>query len=156
MQRHTNSSPLVRQPASRKGKRFSLPEQLEARTMLSAYLVTSNADDGSAGTLRDAIKQVNLGNFSQIDFGFSSPTTITLTSALNKVTHSVLINGTKDVSGNALVTLCSNGSVLNGLVIDAAGVTVKNLSIWGFSGAGGPGLGGGGSVSYRASATAFT
>ena len=138
MQRNTISSQVVRQPASRRSRfgRFSLPEQLEARTMLSAYLVTSNADDGSAGTLRDAIKQVNLGNFSQIDFGFSTPTTITVSSALDKVTHAVLINGTKDASGHAMVTLRGNGSVINGLVIDAPGVTVQNLSIGGFSGAG--------------------
>ncbi len=137
MQRHVIPS-FVRQTSSRRKASGGLgvTEQLEARTMLSAYLVTNSADDGSAGTLRDAIKQVNLGNFSQIDFAFSTPTTITVTSALDKVTHSVLINGPKDASGNAMVTLRGNGSVLNGLVIDAAGVTVQNLSIGGFSGAG--------------------
>ena len=61
-------------------RRFSLPEMLEARLMMSAYPVISNADSG-AGTLRDAIQQVNLGNYDEIDFSFSSPTTIALGSA---------------------------------------------------------------------------
>jgi parallel beta-helix repeat protein len=115
---------------------MSVPEMLEARTMLSAYVVTSSADDGSAGTLRDAIKQVNLGNFDEIDFTFASPTTITLNAALDNVTSAVLINGTKDASGNAMVSLRGAAGVSNGLVIDVAAVTVKDLSVGSFSGAG--------------------
>jgi parallel beta-helix repeat protein len=137
-QRRTISTETVRQPGSRRrlSGQVSLPELLETRTLLSAYLVTSNADDGSVGTLRDAIKQVNLGSVSEIDFGFSTPTTITLGSSLDKITHAVLINGTKDASGNALVTLHGSVGAANGLVIDASSVTVKDLSIGGFSGAG--------------------
>src|SRR5690242_11762575 len=65
-------------PRACKAARFTLPELLEARTLLSSYLVTSNADDGSAGTLRDAMAQVNLGNYSEIDF--AGPMTIALSS----------------------------------------------------------------------------
>ena len=58
--------------------------------------------------------------------------------------HAVLINGTKDSSGNALVTLDGGGSVANAFVVDAAGVTIKNLAIGHFSGAGVVLEGGGG------------
>src|SRR5579884_2643980 len=51
---------------------------------IATYVVTSTADDGSAGTLRDAINHVNAGNDTEIDFHIAGTgvQTINLTSAL--------------------------------------------------------------------------
>ena len=37
-------------------------------THVGPYLVTKTTDDGTTGTLRDAINQVNGGNYNEIDF----------------------------------------------------------------------------------------
>src|SRR5581483_9751182 len=70
-------------------RRASRPrlEALEDRWLLSAYVVTSTADDGSAGTLRDAINQANSSGstITEIDFNIGttgSAQTISPTSAL--------------------------------------------------------------------------
>jgi len=136
--RSSSKSRIARTPATRKiaQRQFSLPELLEARTMLSAYTVNSTLDDGSVEhTLRYAVAQVNAGFFDEIDFQFASAGTITLDSSLT-VTQPVLINGTKDASKNALVTLDGGFTTDSALVINAAGVTVKNLAITNFSDAG--------------------
>ena len=55
---------------------------LEGRALLSNFMVTSTADDGSANTLRWAINQANASNGNDtIDFSskFNAPQTITLT-----------------------------------------------------------------------------
>ncbi|HSZ57077.1 MAG TPA: hypothetical protein VK797_15525, partial [Tepidisphaeraceae bacterium] len=138
-QRHFRNSSLSAQLAVRsvrRARRFSLPEKLESRTLLSAYVVSSNADDGSTGTLRDAITQVNAGLYNEIDF--AGPMTIAVSSALPKLTQSVTINGPVDSAGHPEVELTPTtpGTVASGLEADAAGVTIKGLSIVGFSGAG--------------------
>src|SRR5205823_6085028 len=46
-------------------------EQLETRLLPATYLVNSTADSGT-GTLRDAINQVNAGDYDVIDFNIST------------------------------------------------------------------------------------
>jgi hypothetical protein len=64
-------------------RRRLVPElaRLEKRELLSTFDVTSTADDGSAGTLRQAIAEANAATSpSTIDFQLgSTPATITLT-----------------------------------------------------------------------------
>lgn len=110
-----------------------VPELLETRILLSAYLVTSNADDGSAGTLRDAVAQVNLGNYSEIDF--AGPTNITVTSGL-QVTNPVTIKGATDGSGDPAVVIDGGNAVVNGLELDGANSAVSGLVIDNFTGDG--------------------
>src|SRR5579871_473464 len=104
-------------PASRQGKTHQhspwrkrlLLEALEERIVLSPinYVVTSTADSG-AGTLRDAITQINAGNPSytkEIDFAIGtvgSAQTISPASSLPAITTSgVYINGlSQGGSGN--------------------------------------------------------
>jgi len=89
-------------------------EALEDRTLLTACVVTTTADNGDntnpiAGSLRDAINQVNAGTYNEIDFnitaasdaagggtGFNATTgiaTIQPPTALLSITNSVIING---------------------------------------------------------------
>ena len=72
-------------------------QQLEDRRLLSLYTVTSLADDGSSGTLRSIIQQVNNDTSPDtIDFNLpgSAPYVIQPTSALPAITNSVTIDGT--------------------------------------------------------------
>src|SRR5690242_2140753 len=72
-------------------------EALEDRWLLSTYIVTSTADTGGTGTLRDAINQANLGKYTEIDFNIGTPgsgQTINLSSQLPTLTaNGVFING---------------------------------------------------------------
>ncbi|HKI34829.1 MAG TPA: hypothetical protein VKA46_23430, partial [Gemmataceae bacterium] len=111
--RHAFRCPLGRRPVPRR----LWVEVLEDRTLLSPYLVTTTADSG-AGSLRDAITQVNADishalyaspsnpSVDEIDFtitaasdtggGYNSATgvaTITPLSALPVITNAVLIDG---------------------------------------------------------------
>lgn len=137
MQRRS-SNKSYRSTSARKGvRRFTLPELLEARTMLSAYHVTTSAD-GGAGSLRDAITQINLLNspdVDTIDFAMIDGTMISLGSPLPKLTHAVSIDGL-DTLSNTRVRLDGGSSVLNGLEVDAANVTIKRMSVTNFAGAG--------------------
>src|SRR5947209_13682863 len=77
------------------GQRLAI-ERLELRVLLSAYVVTSSADAGS-GSLRDAIAQVNVGQFNEIDFDIQAGglRTIAVASSLPAITAAfVTIDGT--------------------------------------------------------------
>src|SRR5690242_6042936 len=97
--RPQRSSPRRNNPARRTARRFTLPEMLEARMLMSAstYTVTSSADSG-AGTLRDAISQVNQGLVNEILFDTSAAgmngNLITLNSALPTIMSPVQILAT--------------------------------------------------------------
>jgi titin len=100
--------------------------------------VTSTADSG-AGTLRDAITQVNLGKDSEIDFAIGakgSAQTINLTSgALTPITHAVYINGQSQGGvGNTTPLITVNGAAVDlvGLDLLASGCKVSGLLIEGF------------------------
>jgi hypothetical protein len=135
-------------------------EALEERTLLSAYLVTTTAD-GGAGSLRDAVTQVNADtsyalyaspsnpNVDEIDFnitaasdtggGYNPATgraTITLGGGELLLTNGVIING----PGTSLLAISGNAKsrvfeVAPAATATLSGVTVEN----GFSGADGGG-----------------
>ncbi len=106
------------------------------------YTVTSTADDGSAGTLRDAINQVNTGKYNEIDFNIGtsgSAQTINLASQLPTLTASgVYINGlSQGGSGNTtqLITLngTNAGSSSDGLLLTGSNCMVSGLIVESFN-----------------------
>jgi titin len=126
--------PLRKPPACRRPNL----EALEDRWLLSTYVVTSTADSG-AGTLRDAITQVNLGKDSEIDFAIGakgSAHTINLTSGtLPNITHAVYINGQSQGGvGNTTPLITVNGAAVGSVGLDlvASDCKVSGLLIEGF------------------------
>jgi hypothetical protein len=126
-------------------------EALEDRLAPAAFIVTSTADDGTAGTLRWAITQANADtDFSSvINFNIASSgvQTIQVGSSssypgqpLPAITHSVTIDGTTEggYSGTPLIVLDGTqaGSGSNGLTLQAGNSTVKGLAIGDFSASG--------------------
>jgi hypothetical protein len=131
---------LARRQGEWRSRQRPVLEALEDRWLLAAYLVTSTADSG-AGTLRDAITQVDAGSYNEIDFKIGtvgSTQTISVVSALPKITSAVFINGlTQGGVGNAtrLITLnCvpNVGSGLDGLLLAASNCSISGLLIEGF------------------------
>jgi len=119
-------------------------EVLEDRWLLSTYTVTSTADDGSAGTLRDAINQANMAGstITEIDFKIGtsgSAQTLSLKSQLPELVASgVFINGlSQGGSSNTkrLITLDGTkaGSGSNGLPLGGSGCIVSGLIIQHFN-----------------------
>jgi titin len=119
-------------------------ESLEGRWLLSTYVVISTADDGSQGTLRDAINQANAAGstITEIDFNIAtvgSSQSINLTSQLPTLTASgIFINGlSQGGSGSTtqLITLdgsnAASGS--DGLLLQGTNCTVSGLIIENFS-----------------------
>jgi hypothetical protein len=111
------------------------------------YTVTSVADDGSAGTLRDAINQVNSGAATTINFDFhllgAAPYTITLGSDLPTIaplTGTIVINGYSEpassqgtiASRTISVQINGNNTATNGLNINASNIEVSGLAIYSF------------------------
>jgi hypothetical protein len=103
-----------------------------------AYVVSSIADDGSTGTLRDAINQVNAGKYTEIDFHIAGTgvQTINLTSALPALTASgAFINGQSEsqfqglTSRSPLLSLngADAGSSSDGLLLQGSNCTVSGL-----------------------------
>ena len=101
--------------------------------------VTSTLDAG-AGSLRDAITQVNAGTFNLINFNITgaAPYTITLLSDLPTITKSVVIDGYSQTGsfqgaiGSRTITLEINGNLTasKGLDINASNVTIDGLAIY--------------------------
>ncbi len=108
------------------------------------YIVTSMADDGTPGTLRDAITKVNTGADNVIDFDFSlfgaGPYTITLFSDLPTLAApgAVLINGYSEPSSVAgtisarSITVQIDGALTatKGLDLNSSNVTICGLAIY--------------------------
>jgi hypothetical protein len=148
---NTRVTDMRKQPSIRKGvssvarssrprPRFSLPELLEGRMLLSAYVV-SNTDDSGAGSLRDAINSVNADpTASTITFAIGAGVqTITPGSALPALTQQVTIDGTAPSSfpdQKIVLSGLSAGAGANGLELDAANSVINGLVIGGFSGSG--------------------
>ncbi|MHB8646480.1 MAG: beta strand repeat-containing protein [Thermomicrobiales bacterium] len=106
--------------------------------------VTSAADDGSPGTLRYAINQVNNVVCNTINFSIGSgPQTIVLGSALPGIFSPVVVDGTTQ-PGYSVVPLIevrgNNAQGMRGLIIAGGNSTVKGMSVTGFGGAGGVGI----------------
>ena len=116
---------------------------LEERCLLSVYTVTDPSDDGSSGTLRSIIEQVNSDTTPDtIDFNLpgSAPYVIQLTSALPEITNSVTIDGTSQpgYAGKPIVELNGSqaGGGSNGLQLEVGNVTIQGLIIDQFNGNG--------------------
>jgi hypothetical protein len=103
-------------------------EVLEDRYLLSAYVVTSNAESGT-GTLSDAINQVNAGNYNEIDFQIGaagSAQTISLSGVLPAITaNNVYVNGLSQ-GGTQLITL--SGLVSSGEDVNGDGLQIKGTN----------------------------
>jgi hypothetical protein len=113
-------------------RRRLVPElaRLEKRELLSTFDVTSTADDGSAGTLRQAIAEANAATSpSTIDFQLPSmPATITLTRgqlSLSNKSAAITIDGPGadllSISGNHLSTVMA---VYSGVTALLSGLTI--------------------------------
>src|SRR6185312_5315429 len=118
---------------------FFLSEPLEPRRLLSTtWLVTTTADDGSAGTLRNAVQYSTAGDtiqFSPQVFPAGSTRTITLNGSSLDINHDLTIQGptnaTVVVSGNQLATV---------FFVGIATASISNLQITGGKGQDGGGI----------------
>jgi len=115
-------------------------ETLEKRTLLSGYVVTSTADDGSSGTLRWAIQQANTAGGNQtITFASSltssAPATIDLNGSPLEISGNITING----PGQNLLAIDGGGksnifTVDSGSTAEIENLTVKDGYIDGYGG----------------------
>ena len=112
-------------------------------------VTVTNTGDGSPGSLRDAINQVNLNATgpNEIDFAIQGTgvQTITPGSALPAITAPVFINGysqpgsspnTLDVGDNAVIGIALDGGQSGGsqgLVVSGGAVTIRGLAIGDFA-----------------------
>jgi hypothetical protein len=120
--------------------------QLEERLLLATFTVVNTLDDGSTGSLRWAINQVNARNGSgvnTINFNLTGagPFTISPQSPLPAITHPVLIDGYSQpgsspntLSGgeNAIIRIQlsgANAGFSSGLEVIAGDTTVRGLAI---------------------------
>ena len=132
--------------SSRRRRHVPCVQLLEQRVLLSnTYTVTNTLDDGSVGSLRWAIEQVDHdtgGGADTIDFNISGtgPFVIRPTTPLPAITNPVLINGysqpgsspnAQKTSDNAVLQIVLDGSQFfgDGLEINAPGCTVQGLVI---------------------------
>lgn len=133
----TTKRRLVR---ARRGDRRPWIEFLEPRVLLTAYVVSSPADDGGTGTLRWAIAQVN-ANAGPSAIQFAIPGTgvqrIALLSPLPMITKPVLIDGTTEpnYAGHPLIQIDGSaaGSSCDGLVLAGGQSVVQGLIVSRFS-----------------------
>ena len=116
---------------------------MERRFLLTSYVVQSTADDGSAGTLRWAILQVNANSgpgVIKFDIPGMGVERIAVHSPLPVITNPVSIDGTTEPSyaGVPLIQIDGSGAGLDcaGLVISGGQSVVKGLVVSGFSAAG--------------------
>src|SRR5271157_4210718 len=82
---------------ARRRPRLPGVEPMEPRVLLATWTVQNPADDGSAGTLRWAIAQVNSGTGPgtiEFDLPGSGVQVITLGSPLPEITNPLVIDGT--------------------------------------------------------------
>ena len=120
--------------------------RLEDRVLLSTFTVTNTLDNAKTGSLRWAITQVNADKsktVDTIDFNIpgTGPFTISPSSALPAITHSVFINGysqphsssnTAPDSDNAVILIQLSGTsagFADGLQLIASNSTVSGLAI---------------------------
>ena len=117
-------------------------ERLESRLCLSSYVVSSLLDDGTAGTLRWAVAQVNantIGSPDTIGFDPSLSGTITLTSGQLELGNNAPQNVTLQGPGGGQVTISGGGS---SRILQIDSRVVAQISGLTMSGAGGAQPGG--------------
>ncbi|QEH36898.1 3-dehydroshikimate dehydratase [Aquisphaera giovannonii] len=118
-------------------------QALEPRELLSTvFTVTGTADDGSEGTLRWALSQVNADpepDADTIRFAIpgTGPFTISPASGLPQIIHPVIIDGTSQPGyavGAPLIEIDgTNAGYTPGLILAAGGSTIQGLVINRFS-----------------------
>ena len=142
----------IRESRRRARKRFVLScPALEPRELLSTFTVTNTSDsDQDTGSLRWAIEQANADTGSApvlIDFGIpgTGPFTISPTTPLPTITHSVVIDGytqpgasanTQAQGDNATILIDLDGGSIpssDGLTVAANGSTVRGIAVGDFS-----------------------
>ncbi|MGA8026415.1 MAG: hypothetical protein WB992_04665, partial [Bryobacteraceae bacterium] len=123
-----------------------------------AYLVTSNADDGSSGTLRWAVGQANACPGSEIDFSLSSQATITLSTANSD--PEIVISAGMTINGPGATNLTVSGGNATRIFFINPGsgvaVNINNLTLangYGLGGNGGGGAAGMGGAIFQESGT---
>ena len=132
LKRSHQTSPRV--PRRNRVRHFCL-EVLDDRTMPSTFVV-GNTNNSGAGSLRQAILDANASpGYDIIDFNItgSGVHTITPTSALPRITTSVLIDGTSEpgYTGTPLIEIngASAGNGANGLTLSGGSSTITGLAI---------------------------
>ena len=139
---HRRRQSALEQVQIRRRRRGNLIETLEIRALLSTFTVTSIGNSG-AGTLRQAITDAESnGTADTIDFNIAGagPHVISLSSSLPSISQTLVINGASapDYLGSPVIEI--NGSLAgaaDGVDVNAgASVTIRGLSIVGFSGHG--------------------
>src|SRR5579864_464585 len=115
-------------------------ETLEARTLLTVYMVMNTADSGP-GSLRQAILDADFNpGADTIDFnvGSGGPVTIAPTSELPQILDAVTIDGTSQpgYAGKPIVEIngANAGQGANGILIGSGHTTVEGLVINRFNG----------------------
>ncbi|MGA2255010.1 MAG: Ig-like domain repeat protein [Thermoguttaceae bacterium] len=158
---HRSAKSAVKGKRKNRSRTLQL-QPLEHRIVLTAYMVTTTADIG-AGSLRDAITQINADtnhalysspsnpSVDEIDFnitaasdtggGFNPATgvaTITPQSPLPTITDAVTIDGWSQpgFAGTPLIEIDGSQAGSDGLVITAGNTTVRGLVINSFAGNG--------------------
>ncbi len=138
-----------RRPSKRKSFLWGVLE-LEERALLSTFTVVNTLDDGSNGSLRWAILEVNADKSKAadtIDFNIpgTGPFTITPLSALPAITHPVVVDGYSQPGSSANTLAHGENAVIlvqlsgasagfsSGLQIVASKSTVRGLAINGFA-----------------------
>jgi uncharacterized repeat protein (TIGR01451 family) len=116
---------------------------MEARLVLASLTVVSTADDGSSGTLRWAILQVNSDTVPgtiQFDVPGAGVQVLGVSSPLPALTRQVVIDGTTQPGYDGQPLIQIDGSTAGqgalGLVLTAGSSVVRGLAITRFSGAG--------------------
>jgi predicted outer membrane repeat protein len=125
--------------AARQARRARLElEGLEERALLSGnvFVVTSTADDGSAGTLRWAVQQANqyTGGADFIQFNLAANSDIQLKQGTLTLTGNTTIQG--QTAPGLTITGGPSGSVFT--IAQTGGVEIDNLTITGGHGNGTP------------------
>ena len=129
-------------------QRAAVVEPLEGRMLLSTYMVTSLADDGSAGTLRWAVQQANANpGADTINFAAGLTGTITLTAGQLEISDT---SGQTTIAGPGEQSLIILSKTSRDIAVDAgAALSLSSLSTRGVD----SGPLGGGAIVNSGSAT---
>ena len=139
-------APRPKAPPRRRSVQLRL-EYLEERAVPAAFTVTSAADDGTSGTFRYALQQLNASSdpTNTIDFAIGasgSRQTITVNQSLGQlpiIEKPVTIDGSSQGSSSSGPLIQLDGThtmMIPGLDVSVGGVTIQDLAVYGFMGSG--------------------